>query len=127
MIAEFITYLQGAGLTPTVQFAFTSDPVTDYSAELPVIMVFPGDHDAARSEVDIPVVNAVTQQVVCDLGCAIEDHEDLLAELRDAALGWVHGYHDALELGKGAVLGVTGGYIWWREIYITRVQIRQTL
>lgn len=126
MIAEFITYLQGAGLTPDVRFAFTSDPIADYSDELPVIMVFPGDHTVSPNGYDNLVTQEVTVQVVCDMGCAVASHEGLLAQLRGKAIGWVHGSYDAMELAQGAVLGVTGGYIWWREIYTTRVHIRQS-
>lgn len=127
MIAEFITYLQGAGLTPAVQFAFTSEPLKDYSDDLPVIMVYPGGYSPQASGIDNFVVQATDVEIVCLLGCAIADYETLLDELRAAVIGWTHGYYDAFEMGGASIEGIKGGYIWWRETYTTRIHIRQTL
>lgn len=126
MISEFITYLQGASLTPAVRFAFTTEPIEDYSADLPVILVYPLGYDASQSLADNLVIQDVVVEVACLLGCAIADYETLLAELRAAAMGWVFGQHDAMELGGASIVGIKGSYIWWRETYSTRVRIRQT-
>jgi len=126
MITEFITYLQGAGLTPTVKFAFTTEPVEDYEEEFPVIMVYPEGESPEASDADNFVIQNVTKGVVCMLGCAIADYEVLLAELRGAAMGWVFEYHDAMEMAGAQIIGIKGGYIWWRETYATEVRIRQS-
>lgn len=127
MITEFITYLQGAGLTPDVRFAFTSEPIEDYSEELPVIMVYPTGYSASPSGFDNLVIQDVAVQVACLLGCHIDDYETYLTELRSAAMGWVDGDHDAMELAGAQIEGLKGGYIWWRESYSTRIRIRQTI
>jgi len=127
MITEFITYLQGAGLTPSVKFAFTTEPIEDYSSELPVIMVYPVGLSASVSGIDNLVVQDTTSTVACLLGCAVNEYETLLDELRAAAMGWVHGTHDAMELESAQIEGIKGGYIWWRESYSVRRRIRQTI
>lgn len=128
MIAEFITYLQGAGLTPGVRFAFTTEPIEDYSDDLPVIMVYPQDYSASENGADVLVVQAVTVQIVCLLGCAVADYETLLDELRAKAIGWVAGGSwDAMELASASIVGLQGGYIWWQEVYSVRGQIRQVI
>ena len=126
MIAEFITYLQGAGLTPDVRFAFTTEPVEDYSDELPVIMVYPMGEEPSPSSFDNVVIQDVAKDVACLLGCAVGDYEALLAELRAAAMGWVFGQYDAMEMSGASIVGIKGGYIWWQEVYTTRIRIRQS-
>lgn len=126
MITEFISYLQGAGLTPSVKYAFTSEPVEEYSDELPTIMVYPLSYSASESLADNLVIQDTQIQVACLLGCAIGSYESLLDELRAAAIGWVTGYHDAMELAGAEIVGLKGGYIWWREVYTTRIRIRQS-
>lgn len=127
MITEFITYLQGAGLTPSVEFAFTSEPIEDYSDELPAILVYPLADSASGNGADNLVIQAVSTQVVCLLGCAIADYETLKDELRAAVLGWVVGEYDAFEFAGSSIEGLKGGYIWWRETYSTQITIRQTI
>ena len=126
MIAEFIDYLQYAGVTPRVLFAFTTDPVEDYTEELPVIMVYPQGYSAQPSEIDNMVVQAVDMEIVCLLGCKIEHYETLLAEMQAAVIGWTYEHYDAFELVGGSIEGINSGYIWWRETYTTRVQFRQS-
>ena len=126
MITEFITYLQGAGLTPSVEFAFTSEPIEDYSDDLPAILVYPLGDSASQSGADNLVVQDVRTEVVCLLGCSITTYETLKDELRAAVLGWVTGSYDAMELSSSSIEGLKGGYIWWRETYTTRIRIRQT-
>ena len=127
MIDEFITYLQGAGLTPDVRYAFTTEPIQDYSDELPVIMVFPMGYDAEASNADNIVSQTVNVEIACLLGCPIEEYETLLAELRAAVLGWEFTDHDAMELLRAEIEGIKGGIIWWTEVYLTRLYIRQTI
>lgn len=126
MIDEFIAYLQGAGLTPKVEFAFTSEPIEDESIQLPAIMVYPLGDSASGSGADNLVIQAVSTQVVCLLGCKVGQYETLKNELRAAVLGWVTGDYDAFELSGSSIEGLKGGYIWWRETYTTRITIRQT-
>ena len=52
---------------------------------------------------------------------------EALDELRAAALGWVTGNYDAMELEGSTIEGLRGGYIWWRETYSTRIRIRQSI
>lgn len=127
MIAEFITYLQGAGLTPAVKFAWTTEPVEDYSEELPVIMVYPQGYTPQPSGIDNFVVQSTDVEIVCLLGCAIADYETLLDQLRSKVIGYTQGYYDAMEMAGASIEGIKGGYIWWRETYTTRIHIRQTL
>lgn len=127
MISEFITYLQGAGLTPDVRFAFTTEPVEDYSSEMPVILVYPQGYSASPSGFDNMVIQDVAEDVVCMLGCAVGDYETLLAELRAAVMGWVLGDYDAMELAGAEIIGINGGYIWWKETYVARIRIRQSI
>lgn len=126
MISEFITYLQGASLTPDVRYAFTTEPVRDYSDELPVIMVYPQAYSAAPSGADNFVIQDVEYSIVCLLGCAIEDWETLLDELRAAAMGWVLNDYDAMEMAGGEFSGFAGGYLWWEETFTARIRIRQS-
>ncbi|MFT5766739.1 MAG: hypothetical protein ACI9DH_000558 [Halioglobus sp.] len=127
MITEFIAYLQGAGLTPSVQFAFTSEPIEDYTDDLPAILVYPTGDSASPSGADNLVIQAVSTEIVCLLGCAIGDYETLKNELRAASIGWVTGDYDAFEFAGSSIEGLKGGYIWWRESYSTRSTIRQTI
>ncbi|MCB0249763.1 MAG: hypothetical protein KDI07_14410 [Anaerolineae bacterium] len=127
MISEFITYLQGAGLTPSVRFAFTTEPIEDYTDDLPVIMVYPLGYDASPSLADNLVIQDVALDVACLLGCEITDYETYLAQLRGAAMGWVQGQYDAMELSSASIVGIKGGYIWWQENYSSRIRIRQTV
>ena len=125
MITEFITHLQSAGLTPSVQFAFTADPIDDYSDELPAILVYPQGDSASPSIGDNLVIQDFQSRIVCLLGCAVADYESLKSELRGAAMGWVHGNYDAMELNDSEIVGLKGGFIWWQETYSVRIRIRQ--
>ena len=127
MITEFITYLQGAGLTPSVQFAFTAEPIEDYADDLPAILVYPLGDSPSASGADNLVIQDVQTSVVCLLGCDITDYETLKDELRAAVLGWVTGSYDAMELEGSSIEGLKGGYIWWKENYSTRIRIRQSI
>jgi hypothetical protein len=46
--------------------------------------------------------------------------------MQAAAIGWTYEHYDAFELVGGSIEGINSGYIWWREIYTTRVQFRQS-
>jgi hypothetical protein len=127
ILADFITYLQGAGVTPTVTYALTMEPIESYADELPVILVFPIKEDPLPSGFDNLVIQANDVHIGCFLGCAVEDYETLLAELRSKVIGWVTGHYDAFEMAGASIEGIKGGYIWWRETYVTRIQIRQSL
>jgi hypothetical protein len=127
MINEFIAYLQGAGLTPGVELAFTSDPIDDYSDQLPAILVYPSGTSANESIADNFTVQPTTESITCVLGCSIANWETLRAELRAAAIGWVNPgtQDDAMELTTGEVVGIRGGVIWWSESYSIRSRINQ--
>jgi hypothetical protein len=128
MITELITYLQGvSALTPSVRFAFTSEPVEDMSTGLPTIMVYPESYSAAASSTDNFINQTMTIDVVCLLGCAIDDYETYLGQLRSALIGWTTGDYDAFELSGASIVGIKGGYIWWKEVYSTREYLRQTI
>lgn len=130
MITEFITHLQTSSLRPRVELAFTAEPIEDYSEELPVILVYPLAYGAGDSIADNLVIQNTQMQIACLLGCAIDQYEDLLGELRAAAMGWVlndgDAHYDAMELEGATIEGLKGGYIWWREVYSVRIRIRQT-
>lgn len=127
MIAEFITYLQGAGLTPQVRNAFTTDPVENYSDEFPVIMVYPLSAGSEPNAADNFLIQRITHQVVCLLGCSVNDHETLIAELRSSVLGWSPSSEwDVMEHESGNIEGIRGGYLWWRDVYSIWTQLRQT-
>lgn len=121
MISEFITHLS-TSILPTVEHAWTSNPIDDAdpeSTQLPVVMVYPGDASAAPSEYDNVVRQQLTQQVVCVVGCDIEDIETTLDALRAATLGWTTGTWDALELSSSEVMGINSGVIWVQDTYTT--------
>jgi hypothetical protein len=126
VINEFIAHLK-ANVTPDVRFALTTEPVENYDDELPVILVYPNDYAAEKSAADNMVVQSVDYNIACLVGCHIDDYEEVLQDLQQAAIGWVDGYSDAVELVGGAIEGIKGGYIWWKEMYTTRIQIRQSL
>jgi len=126
MISTFLTFLQSAGLTPTVKYAFTADPVNDYSEDLPVIMVYPEGFEASGNLTDNLVVQAITWEVVCLLGCKLDDFEALSLEMRQAIVGTsLTANYDALEVTGASIVGLAGEYIWWREHYTTRIRFKQ--
>lgn len=127
MITEFVTYLQGAGLTPRVELAFTMNPVEDYSKDLPVIAVYPLSTGSSENEGGNFVLQQKTHQVACLLGCAIADWESLTNELDAAAVGWQpNASWDVMQHESSDIEGLQGGYIWWRNIYSIWSQIRKT-
>lgn len=128
MIDAFITHLQGAGLTPSVEYAFTSNPIEDYTDDLPAILVYPSGHSGGEALIAINARQQLTESVTCLLGCAITDWRTLLDELRAAAIGWVEPgtTYDSLYLSSGDVLGVSGGFIWWTETYTTDTHLVQS-
>ena len=124
----FITHLQGAGLSAPVKPAFTSEPVTDYSDDFPVILVYPSADEFAPSEADNVVIQQQGSQVAAMIGCKYSDLSALVEEFRAASQGWVAGEPwDAMELQAGAVEGLRGEYIWWRETVTAQRSVRQTL
>lgn len=128
MIQEFIQHLQ-AVVTPTVEYAYTANPVEDIDIldpKLPAIFVYPGDYSAELSEIDNLVRQPIRENVACLLICRIADYETLRDELRAAALGWTFQQYDAFELLSGEVLDLSGGLIFVRETYTTQHIITET-
>lgn len=126
MITEFIEHLKISGVRPAVRLAFTTEPIEDYEDDLPVILPYPGGMSAERSIGDNCVVQNAGKSIVCLMGCKIEDHEILETELHAAALGWVLGIHDAMELSGVEIVGIKGGYVWSKITYYSAVRIRQS-
>lgn len=127
MITEFIAHLSGdSDVTPSVRYAFTTEPIDDMTDELPVIMVYPESYSASPSATDNFINQTMTVDVACLLGCAVADYETLLGELRASVLGLVINDSDAFELSGANIVGIKGGFIWWKEVYSTREYLRQT-
>lgn len=124
----FITHLQGSGLGVPVRAAFTTEPVTDYSEDFPVILVYPTADELAPSEADNFVIQQQTTQVAAMIGCKYSELSAVVLAFRAAAQGWVAGAPwDALELQGGAVEGLRGEFIWWRETVTAQRSVRQSL
>ena len=124
----FITHLQGAGLGVPVRAAFTTEPVTDYSEDFPVILVYPTADELAPSEADNFVIQQQTTQVAAMIGCKYSELSAVVLAFRAAAQGWVAGAPwDSLELQGGAVEGLRGEFIWWRETVTAQRSVRQSL
>lgn len=124
----FITHLQGAGLGVPVRPAFTTEPVTDYSEDFPVILVYPTADEFGPSEANNFSIQQQATQVAAMIGCKYSDLSTMVLAFRAAAQGWVAGEPwDALELQGGAVEGLRGEFIWWRETVTAQRSVRQTL
>ena len=109
----FITHLQGAGLGVPVRAAFTTEPVTDYSEDFPVILVYPTADELAPSEADNFVIQQQTTQVAAMIGCKYSELSAVVLAFRAAAQGWVAGAPwDALEVQvplKACAASLSGG------------------
>jgi hypothetical protein len=110
-----------------VEYAFTAEPFDDFDGRFPVVMVYPLSDSFSESGYDNRVVQEQVTELVCLIGCALTDLSTHVGEVRAAAVGWVAGgAWDALEAGGGSIEGLKGPYIWWRETFTARTQLRQT-
>jgi hypothetical protein len=126
--AAFITHLQGAGLTAPVKNAFTANPVEDYDADFPVVMVYPTQDSFSENEADNFSIQQQTTRIDALIGCLLSDLDTHVEEFRSASQGWGPGGNwDDMELVGGNVEGLKGGYIWWRESVTVQRSRRQTL
>lgn len=124
----FITHLQGAGLTAPVRFAFTMEPVESYEGDFPLVMIYPTDDSFGENEADNFSIQQQTTRVDALIGCKLTELSTHVYQFRAAAQGWVAGANwDAMELAGGAIEGLRGEYIWWRESVTAQRSVRQTL
>tara|TARA_R110001599_G_scaffold33832_5_gene108851 strand:+ start:3535 stop:3924 length:390 start_codon:yes stop_codon:yes gene_type:complete len=124
----FITHLQGAGLSAPVRNAFTTEPVENYQDEFPMIMVYPTADSLGENEANNIVIQPQTTEIAALIGCKLADLSTHVEQFRAASQGWVAGSNwDAMELSGGAIEGLRGEYIWWRETVTAQRSARQTL
>jgi len=128
---EFLAHLSAAGLTAPVVSAITTNPVENYSDDFPVVMVYPLSETLGENAYDNVVIQPLTTEIVCMVGCEFADLKSRVKELRNAAIGWVPDSADgqewdAMEGVGGNLEGLSGKYIWWRETFTARTQFRQT-
>jgi hypothetical protein len=125
---DFLAHLRASGLTAPVSNAFTTEPVEDYNEEFPLVMLYPASDTFSENEANNFVIQQQTTEIVAMIGCKLVDLSVHIDEFRAAAQGWVAGAPwDALELQGGAIEGLRGEFIWWRETVTAQRSVRQSL
>lgn len=119
MISEFVTMLQGAGLSfTTIDHAPEMEPVDTWASKAPALYVMPAEDTAGENIRDNGVRQAIEKEVVVYVVCDTSARESLTDELRSAAMGWQPDTsHDEMILVGGSPAMINGSKMVWQETY----------
>jgi len=127
VVPQIIAHLQANTTSfPTIQNAWTMEPVEDLSAAVPALYLFPGEFDA-----DPDIGMSCPQQLIVKnvdifLVCTPGDFDSLFLELWNTLVGYqVDPYHDGLAMSRSFTERITGQYLWRHNIFVTRRKYRQ--
>ena len=106
----------------TVSKALTSKPLEDIDAEIPAAYYYLAGIQSEASPYNNATIQPGEYTVAVDLVCQADDLEALFAELRGALAGWQPsgGSWEAMEHVSGDNQGISGGIVWWREMFAAR-------
>lgn len=110
-----------------VKHAWSMAPVEDLADETPLLLLLPGQITPGANSADNAVIQRVTEQLICLTVCKHTELDALRTQVVQALLGMqISQYHDAFEYAGGNTEGLHGQYIWWRDVFTTRVEYRKT-
>ena len=120
MVPQIITHLQANTTSfPTIQNAWTMEPVEDLSADIPALYVY---HGARSADPELGETTCyrqrITKTVHVFIVCEPDDFETLWNEVWTALVGYqVDPWSEGLAFLEGNVVKQTGQHLWWRDTW----------
>lgn len=110
-----------------VQHAYSMQPTEDLSEDTPMLYVYPAGEQSEDSDYD----GVVIQQSEGSIAVLVVARMSALDAVRDQLLKALIGYQDTAAFSgmvhrEGKPLDVRSGYIWWRDVFATSFQRRQS-
>lgn len=129
LMSELIVHLLANTETDrfvTIAEAWDSEPIDGIEGDIPMLLVFPGKDEVEGNTIDFFVHHQVGRHMQVYLVTNKSTFEDDRDDLRDAMLGWQrNSVYEPTELVSGDLIQIKGSIVWWLDIYLTKLEIRQ--
>jgi len=126
MINALKTALVNTGQFNYVHLAQEMEPLDDFQADTPAVILYYGPNKYAPSEADMLVQQAVDKHVIALLVCNADQLHDLEKLVVETVIGYTHdAEHYAMEAVESDNHKITGEYYSRKILFFTRTHVRQ--